>query len=79
MPYTIPQGPLGTAFEARSVWKQLLKILLMRILPDSPTRPLVMTGGCGLLWKFGKNPAVSGAMQREVLRCQASDSLREGP
>lgn len=68
MPYTTPQVPLGTAFEACSVWKQPPKMLLMRIQPDSPTRPLVVNGSCGPLWKFGEN-SVSGAMQREVLRC----------
>lgn len=71
MPYTTPHMPLGTAFEAPSVWKQPLKMLLVRIQPDSPTRPLAVTGGRGLLWKFGNNPAPSGATQREVLRCRA--------
>lgn len=79
LPYITPQVPPGTAFEARSVWKQPLKMLLVRIQPDSPTRTLVVNGGCGLPWKFGKNSAPSGATQREVLRCRASDSLREGP
>lgn len=79
MPYTVPEMPLGAAFEARSVWKEPLKMLLKKIQPDSPTRPLVVNGDCGLLWNFGKNSAVSGATQREVLRCRASDSLWEGP
>lgn len=65
-------------------WAQPLRLalfgnmLLMRIQPDAPTRPLVVNMSCGLLWKFGENSAASGATQREVLRCRASDSLREG-
>ena len=45
----------NTGFEARSVWKQTLTTVLARIQPHSPTRPLVVNGDRGLLWKFGKN------------------------
>lgn len=60
------------------VWKQPLAAPLVRTQPDSPTRPLVVNGSCCLLQKFGKTSAPSGVMHMEVLRCHASNSLREG-